>query len=451
MVPVIISLIVVITIFLSAIMILRFTGSNTESKISMAVEFYNGAKYKRAIEILSDVIKHEPHHLTAHYYLGLAYQHSGDLKIALAELKNILLNKKFSPEVKEKDVHIAISEIYLQEKKTKMALAEYLTVLQTHPDDIDLKMRVADIYIDAGAKDKAATILKEIIAADAKNPQAVFRLGRILFEMNRYKDAITYLEKAKAANPDSTDLLFYLGMSKKGIMDYQGGHGDLSNAARDAKYRLRAMIGMGECLENQGNYQDAVTIFKQAVAMHTDNIDQLNHARYQLAELHLKMKDADEAISMWRTILSDDAEFKDVSAKLKTYENLFDDDRIKDFFIAPYTFFMSQVKKMAENMDYTVAETKKVNDDFIIVYGSKKGTSVAEKNMVILFFIRTNEPVKNEVMTHMEEELVAHNTRNGMIVATSIFSPSVIEVSRNSSVILYDKFKLSEMLKKIKN
>jgi HJR/Mrr/RecB family endonuclease len=106
-------------------------------------------------------------------------------------------------------------------------------------------------------------------------------------------------------------------------------------------------------------------------------------------------------------------------------------------------------KQLIEKLDFSVTSTEKKTDDMLAVDATKKGLTVAEKAKTIIYVIRTNEAVNLDVLKELQVDLEKKNTRKGMIITTSVFTPSVIEECKSTSILLYDKNKLSELLSSI--
>ena len=93
-------------------------------------------------------------------------------------------------------VHFLLAELYRQKYQEERAEAEYLTVIELHPNDLAAHLGLADAYSISMEFDKAIPELKRIFSMDPSQPDANYLMGNILVNQHQYSEAMPYLEIA---------------------------------------------------------------------------------------------------------------------------------------------------------------------------------------------------------------------------------------------------------------
>ncbi|SHN20724.1 Tetratricopeptide repeat-containing protein [Cyclobacterium lianum] len=95
-------------------------------------------------------------------------------------------------------------------EKTRQYLGR---VLDTQPDRLDLKTKVAMTYVSSQNPMQGITMLREILEEDPVNEEALFNMGILSMQSGQYKRAVERFEQLVANHPDNIQGQFYLGVS----------------------------------------------------------------------------------------------------------------------------------------------------------------------------------------------------------------------------------------------
>lgn len=90
----------------------------------------------------------------------------------------------------------------------KRAAEIYVKMLETEPDLIGVREALAELYLRDNDSKRAAEQLKEIIRDTPTNPQAYYFLGAIAYEEKRYTEALDNYRKALLLGFDSQQIYF---------------------------------------------------------------------------------------------------------------------------------------------------------------------------------------------------------------------------------------------------
>ncbi len=127
---------------------------------------------------------------------------------------------------------LAVADLYIKEDLIEKALEIYEKALQLTPSNINLKLKIADLYLDTGLKQEAAKEYAAIasgylekkesgkaqefyiktIDIDPQNIPSLIALGKIAEEANDVEKAFEYLKNAFSFAPDNKDVLLSFSM-----------------------------------------------------------------------------------------------------------------------------------------------------------------------------------------------------------------------------------------------
>lgn len=214
---------------------------------TQAERLYDTNKDK-ALSVFNDVLEKDENNITAHFYLALIYLERGQLDRALFHAQQAeLLNPK------EPNLHLNLGCIYHQMGKVDLEIKHYKKELALNPDPAEalfnlgqtyferhrwktaikyfekclaLKHRVDDFVDDlAICYNKTKQIDKEIdlyqkyLKDVPDSDWAMQNLGAALIDVGRYREALNYLKKAKAVDPNDLSIDRNIQKALEGIQE----------------------------------------------------------------------------------------------------------------------------------------------------------------------------------------------------------------------------------------
>jgi tetratricopeptide (TPR) repeat protein len=225
-------------------------GFNKQKVLSAAEKFVQQGKLQNAIAEYDKVLKHDPKDLTVNNTIGDLYSRLGDSAKAIEcfktvgdayaaqgfTVKGIAMYKKITKLLPSVDSSLKLAELYTQQGLFNDARAQYLQVaedfmkngdlgqavrlfqkvLEMDPENVPMRVKLAEVYIRLGKKKEAweifsaaaealrargslpgaEEILKRMLALDPGNSYVLLLRGKAAVEGGDPKNAISYLEKA---------------------------------------------------------------------------------------------------------------------------------------------------------------------------------------------------------------------------------------------------------------
>ncbi|WP_337019425.1 tetratricopeptide repeat protein [Oceanobacillus massiliensis] len=228
---------------------------------------------------------------------------------AISKLRNYL--KKATDDEK-----YTIAELYLQWGFLQEAREILEELLDLYPDESDLKISLADIFIEMEEDEPAITLLNEINTEDPAYVQALIQLADLyqaqgLFEVSEQK-----LLTAKQLSTDEIIIDFALGELYFSIGEYFKAINFYENVKKQQSEVAQISIDdrLGESFAAAGEYEKALIHFKDDENKNADKLFKYGVTAFQADR-------NDIAINAWEHVLELDEDYNTVYYQLaKAYE-----------------------------------------------------------------------------------------------------------------------------------
>jgi tetratricopeptide (TPR) repeat protein len=318
---------------------------------------------------------------------------------------------------------------------------------------------VADHYLNAGRllelrskSPKTASFYQKAIELDGRNWKPYFYLGTLMVREKKKGEAIAALEKSIKLNPENYAAYFHLGQLYKDESDYPSALTAFEKAQKDPDYKIRSLVERGGCFMRMQDIGRAVPELERVIklAEGKENNDTL-FARYFLSLCYEQSRNIDGAIQQWQKIYAKKPGFKDVAEKLSKYQDIQQNDALKDFMVSRPDEFLELCKKIASVSGLAVQSLKNIQDGCQILCveegdGKWKNT---RKTTVLLRILRSPEVVDEPAVRSFYEEIKNANVARGVLVTSSTFARAAGAFVENRPMELWNKDKLLSILQKI--
>jgi len=166
------------------------------------------------------------------FYLKATALYKKILNISPAEVEALVSFAELNAEKNligvANDNFFAAAEIYIEKGETRKALELYKKILRLSPDNIELKIKIAELYLKLGLKEetieqyqsiasrylengeheKAQELFNRILSLDTRNVTPFIGLSKIAENQGNIKEAYENLKKIKPFAMDNKDFLF---------------------------------------------------------------------------------------------------------------------------------------------------------------------------------------------------------------------------------------------------
>ncbi|MEJ8820326.1 tetratricopeptide repeat protein [Lacibacter sp. H407] len=165
-------------------------------------------QYDSALVALTNARKLDPTNFRIIYEAGFAKYKLGKVNEALADFNQVIKQNASYDKV-----YIARGDLYKDaQKKTALALADFLKALSLDSTESKIHYRIGWCYNDLGQFNEAVPYLQKAIGFEEQNYLSYSELGFSLFSMNRIDEALVRLNKANELKPGFETTVYYIGM-----------------------------------------------------------------------------------------------------------------------------------------------------------------------------------------------------------------------------------------------
>lgn len=193
-----------------------------------------------------------------------------------------------------------IALIYVQKGEVDLAISAIKEAREVNPEDVNLLLSEADLYIKLGDKLKFKELMQEAITKDPNNAILYYNLGVINGDQGKFEDAMTYYKKAlELDNSYAPTYLNIVGL----ILEGESALVDKMNAIVTSNKRSDQVKYDSLELERENLYNDCLPYLEKLIEIDPKNIEALKTAK-----------------NIYYTV-GDNEKFKLMNAKIQDLEN----------------------------------------------------------------------------------------------------------------------------------
>ena len=173
------------------------------------------ADYKAAVAAFDEATKKHPNYTVAWLNLAWSYQRLGrhaDAAKAYRELEK--------QNVTDRGVKLALGRALLLSGEIDLAIIEFESVIQSHPEDLQARNNLAAAYIAKEDLKTALRYVKEVLAVQPKNVPAIVNLGLLYLKDSKlplaqlmFQKALDYEKDDKKPQPNKARAHNNLGLT----------------------------------------------------------------------------------------------------------------------------------------------------------------------------------------------------------------------------------------------
>ncbi|MDR1933221.1 MAG: tetratricopeptide repeat protein [Spirochaetales bacterium] len=443
--------IIVTSVVVVGILVFVIKTIAAPQKVATVANLVRQRKNTAAIRIAKKILAKDSKNLEAHYLLGFAYLGDNKPELAIIELRTVNQTGVFTALCPEIPFRKKIAELYAKFNQPEEALKEYLLLIKKEPNVPDHYLNAGRLLEERSNSPKTATFYQKAIELDGRNWKSYFYLGSLMVKEKKKGEAIAALEKSIKLNPENYAAHFYLGRLYKDDHDYPSALAAFEKAQKDQEYKIKALVERGGCFMSMQDMSRAMPELERAIKLGEGKEDNdILFARYFLSLCYEQTRNIDGAIQQWQKIHAKKPGFKDVAEKLSQYQDIQQNDALKDFMVSRSDEFLELCKKLAAASGLVVQNTKNIQDgcQILCVEGGDGKWKNTRKTTVLLSILRSPEVVDESAIRSFYEEIKGANVAKGILVTSSTFSRAAGAFVENRPIELWNKDKLQNLLQK---
>ncbi|HCC38188.1 MAG TPA: restriction endonuclease [Treponema sp.] len=410
-------------------------------------------KTQTVIKAARRLISKDPRSAEAHYYLGCAYLAEKREELAVIEFKTVNQLGISGKKIPEVEFRRNLAQLFIRQNQGEEALKEFLLLIKLEPNRGEYYYQAGKLFSERGNSSMARDYLGKAAELTPKDSKVHFELGLMLYRDKKPSEAKAVLQQAqKMPGENAGQIHFYLGKILKDAKDFTAAAADFEKAARDPAMRLRALVERGGCFMALNAMERAIPDLERAVKTITDEAAQDSlYARYFLAACYENQRDIDKAITQWEMIASRKKNFRDVAEKLSQYQELRDDDNMKDYMTASQTEFSEMCQAVvSQGLNLHIIDAKVSGDccEIRAIEGESAKWRNTRKMPRLIRFYRGTEPLDEEKVRSVLEDAKSENIPKTALFTGAGLSRSATDYASSRSVELFGKEQLAELLKR---
>jgi tetratricopeptide (TPR) repeat protein len=406
------------------------------------------------IKAAKKIIDKDPKSAEAHYYLGMAYHKEDRDQLALIEFKAAGLIGISGKDIPELEFRQTLAQLFVKFNQGEEALKEYLLLIKLMPSHSDYYYWAGKLFTERNRTDMSEKYLYKAAELAPRDGKIHYELGVMLYKEKKTAEAKAALNVAiKFQSENTGQIHFYLGKIKKDAKDFVGAAADFEKAARDSQFRIKALVERGGCFMSLNAIDKAIPDLERAISSITNESDNdALYARYFLGMCYEKNRDLDKALVQWNKIYAQKKNFRDVGEKLSQYQELNNDDNIKDYLICTPAEFLELCKAVTVQAMELQAQSIKSNKEgceIIAIEGESAKWLNTRKMPRLIRFSRSPNPVDEQDVRSILDDAKAANITRAVIVTGAEFTRAAVAYASSRPVELFNKEKLQDMLDRI--
>jgi len=246
---------------------------NFQIKMRLANEYLAQKRWKEGAHIIESILKEKEDMptpiISGKVRLNLmkkvldAYEHLHYYNKAIATLKKILIN---SPE--DLDLRLRLAELLEKKGRPKEAVEQYTIILPqlTRNEKIVYMKNIGYLLFQASQKNKALQWYLKAAKYDKKDPNLYYNIGSIYDDLGKPKLAEEYLRLALELKKDDIEGRLRLGQSLFNKNKLTEAKRYVNEILKKNPHDLEALILLANIVEKEGDKEALRNIYKQIVS-----------------------------------------------------------------------------------------------------------------------------------------------------------------------------------------
>ncbi len=226
-------------------------------------------KFDKAIVISKDLVKALPKSIAGWTILSRLYLVTRDKKKALEPARRAYQMQSSNPEL------VLVYALTLElNGKSKEAVHLYEQLYRLDPSNEELIGRMVALYRDLGDLKDALNLLDELNNSSKTTKIGVeMQRAFILWELKRFKEASSILDRLATEYPDSDRLHYMSALGQEKLEQYEKALEIYKNIPENSQFKIHAQVRSAGILQHLKRYNDATAIIETLLEDNSQNAD----------------------------------------------------------------------------------------------------------------------------------------------------------------------------------
>lgn len=264
---------------------------------------------------------HEVDPSNPYYIVSMAnyYEATGDKEAAEGQIRNALVNEKLDVETKVGILSRYIQKLQQTEKGTESANSLFKTLLEQHPEDIDLKLMYGALLLAQQNMEDAKFQFQLVTEMAPDNAGAWQQLLNISLKAEDLPEVIRICQRCMELFPESPEYYFYLGIAyyqqekyQDALNAYYAGPNVIPKENLPLKSDFYGQIG--DIYYQMKQMDQAYKAYDEALKFNDKNVVVLNNYSYFLTLAKEDLKKAERMSAQCIKLEPDNATYLDTYA-----------------------------------------------------------------------------------------------------------------------------------------
>ncbi len=446
---VVIIIVFLVTLFFVSVTLIKILN---KAKLKSSLKKATGDISETVIiDTLKKILKNDPDDFESRLKLAKEYLKIKNYGEALINLEYILNNNKDLTVSEKIEINNLIAQCYIGNNQLEEAYKIYTALRVENPNNPENYIKLAHLDLKLGNKEKAIKLLSKAASIDNTNINTLKELGILLYENSKFPEAMSIFNKAYQLSPEDPDVNYYLGKLHYQFEKSKEAYKYFLISKNDTKYTIDSLFFIGKILFQHEKYDEALKVFNNLLKIPNLNRDIMLESRYLIAEIYLKKKQIQEAITQWEKILSYSSNYKDVREKLDRYEQTKTNSLLRNYMMATKNEFVAICKKIATNFakNVIIIRTEANPDSSVELFTQAIYNDMA--TTILFKFFRSNSKIGQFAIREFYEKVKETKAKLGVCFTTSGYTEEAIAYSKGRVIELYDRKSLVKLLSKIES
>ncbi len=264
---------------------------------------------------------HEIDPLTPYYIVSMAnyYEATGNKTAAEEQIHNALVNEKLDVETKVSILSRYILKLQQTKQGTDSANQLFQTLLEQHPEDIELKLMYGGLLVAQGKNEEAKFQFQLVTEMEPDNAGAWQQLLNLALKSQDIPEVIRICNKCIELFPQSPEYYFYLGIAYYQQEKYQEAlnayYAGLNVIPKDNLPLKSDFYGqIGDIYYQMKQMDQAYKAYDEALKYNENNVVVLNNYSYFLSLDKKDLKKAERMSALCIKLEPDNATYLDTYA-----------------------------------------------------------------------------------------------------------------------------------------